>query len=149
MGDAISRDEMKAKLANKVEVTPAQDMAWRKDPSKRPRLEDGKFWSDTAGVIENHVLKLYRPAPGVILSLKDQSSLDEIAGRIVSMDDVKDKSCDALSRMYEPNSSEIDKLAKRSVQIADDIKNEKILGLDKSSGIDRKAAENQEQAPQL
>ena len=151
-------EEMKAKLSNTVQIKDAQQSAWEKDPAKRPKLEDGKFWSDTVLLLKENVFKLYRPAPGVILSLKDQSSLDEITSRIVAQDNAADKSCDALSKMYEPDSSDISKLASRSVQIAEDIKNEKLLGLaqgqdkglDKDHSINNEEIANKEgQGPQL
>ena len=121
--------EVEDKMLDGQEVDPDKMQLWKKQPEKRPAPPEGKFWMDTGADLSVYVTRLFRPIPPVIGTLKDQTSLDEVVDRMIKEDKPAEKSCEDLLNMYPVNSKQADKLASRSMRIAEDIKNEKLLGI--------------------
>ena len=128
--------EVEDKMMNVEMVSAEQNELWKAHPEMRPAPPEGKFWSDTGAGRYTYAQRLFRPTPPVLGSLKDQTSLDEIVDRIVMEDKLGSKSCEELMGVYdEPRTA--GKLPARSIQIAQDIQNEKELGLDQNLNINQ------------
>ena len=120
---------------NMVMVSYEQNALWKEHPEQRPAPPEGKFWSDTGMNKFTYAQRLYRPIPSTISSIKGHASLDEVVDRMISEDKLGEKSCEELVSLYNDASRQAKNLPARSVQIAEDIKNEKELGLDQNLNI--------------
>lgn len=124
--------EVEEKLLGNMEPIPEDKHdLWMKHPEMRPEPPEGKIWQDSAVSMTTYAQRLFREIPPVIGTLKNQASLDEIVDRMVLEDAPAGKSAEELYKIA-VDSKTANNLPARSMRIAEDIKNEKLLGLDKN-----------------